>query len=402
MSILFILLIDVKHFFNEKSCYIETYATRPKAAILEHPKLEFHDSNGFCERIFQKALNSQIATSALYAALQNPRIKTYQIIYNPDIFGGQLNRYDHIVQIILGREFYYHTRAAQDEMPKKYLKYFKPDELKKVAGLYPIDAALIHELCHVQHMTENESSFDAASRISSAQNDMDNEEESVTILHGESAYLEELGKPKRVDHRSSLLPGYQTLLERQDLSQYIFRMKLQEAFKHYLVNGLHLDAIMVSEKLTNREIEVALIWIKSEKIVSEYFLEILLAIIEERGLNINFSDPKWFNLLKACLRYILTFDQFEKLDKLGADRDLLVAKRHLYNETLIEQFFKVSIWNWNFIARLTSAFQNSELEELFLKLKNCELDPRYSSNIFKMISFLINERNLDLQLGKTK
>ncbi|NGX29070.1 MAG: hypothetical protein K940chlam1_01263 [Candidatus Anoxychlamydiales bacterium] len=364
--------------------HISSLKTLSKRAVLNHPKLKFDDPKGYCQEALITALDSEIALSIIKEALENPRIKNYQIIYDSQELGFASMDNDKIC-IVLGKKGgYYHTQASVDEIPKNYSKHFKPDELKKIAGLFTIDQILVHEFNHAKNSANNL----AASKTCS-QKDMDSEEERVTILYIESAYLGELKKPSRVDHRESEIAGYQKILK----NKYALQLKLQVALDKYLMNGLHVDAIKVTEKLTNNEIEQVLCWIDPSMVASEYFLEIVLALIEEKDLNINFSDPNWTALLNACLRHIPTYEQFNKLENLGADKEMLLDRRGELSATLKEKIEKISNNNFNRIIKLTSAFSDIELVR-FLQIYASDFSAaRY---FLDMMLFLINDRKLDI------
>lgn len=152
--------------------------------------------------------------------------------------------------------------------------------------------------------------------------DMDNKEEERTILEGENLYHKEKGEPERIDHGSCIYPPYRKMLNKSKAEQ-------KKAFLNYLVFGSHLDAIKLSEQFSNEDLEEILCqndvmsskianW-KNLKSSSECFLQLLLALIKERKLNINFSAPRWNNLYAFCLINIQTNDQFIMLQEFKND-----------------------------------------------------------------------------------
>ena len=371
--------------------FIPSLKTLSHEAILKHPKLEFLGNELHCRIALDKTLDSEVAIDTLRPLLENPYFKTIKIIGIEKKIGANVEQEsEDTIKITLGmRDLYYHTQASKDEIPSNYLTHFKANELKKVAGLISSDASLFHEFYHANNWVDNLNSDELVQTLT-LQKDMDNEEERVTILYGENAYLMNLNKPTRIDHKASSFPDWGTLSR----DKYTSKLKRDFAFQNYLVNGLHVDTIKMSEKLTNEEIESVLSLINEESINSEYFLEIVLALIKERELNnIDFSDPKWEPLLKACLKCIPTYEQFQKLEQLRADPDELLDHMTAQLLTLKTELKKFSNYNFNKIIKLTSAFGDVDLL-LFLQKYAHNFSP--SRYFLDMILFLINDRKLNI------
>nr|NGX29073.1 hypothetical protein [Candidatus Anoxychlamydiales bacterium] len=221
---------------------------------------------------------------------------------------------------------------------------------------------------------------------------MHNLEEERTIQVGENAYHNDKKEPERSDHISSNLPSFRKVLKKSKNDKGL-------AFLQYLMNGAHVDTIQLSEDFTDLEITALLLYnlprfpkdinnLHETYFLSESFLEILLALNEERNLKIDFSERTFSNLLYGCLYNTPTAMQFKRLQTLGANKELLDRKR----QTLKNAFKKALLkGNINGSLKYAQAFTNEELEEILTSFRSFDIA---SEDFIGNLSLLIEKRDL--------
>lgn len=289
-----------------------------KQAIFKNPKLKIDDPYdlGNCKGILESALDINEAVLIIGNTLE--KAKKITLKFDRTNLGSMASTNDKKFKIIFGNEDkYYNIKASKDEVDEKFLKYFNPEELKKIGEKFTQDQILVHEFYHILNNCIDPN-YLKVSETPSSKRDMHTIEEERTIENGENSYLKALKRPERVDHLNSEFPPYTKMLNKSKEGQ-------KRAFAYYLGAGCHVDALNLSEKLTKEEIEEILTSYSPQidswgrlhiRAFSENFLDILFALIEERGLKIDFSDPKYNDLYNICLMNIHTKDQSVNLQNL--------------------------------------------------------------------------------------
>ena len=281
---------------------------------LNHSKLIFDDPKDSIKKVFSEALfydeNGVILETLRNATLIELKFDEKQFTHGKCIKDK--------CEIILGKskKEYYFTKASKKDIPKNFQLYFADVNLnlKRVGMRNTLDSILIHEFYHLNNFFI-EPDFWHYLKTPSWNEDMHNLEEERTILEGENPYLKNCGKPKRVDHMGCDYPSYLEMLDKSKDEQ-------KKAFIDYLKNGACLDVLKLNEQFKNKEIEELLeVFASGENCIYQGFIELILSLIIERQLDINFSNPRWYNLYNHCLINTSTIDQFHELQKFKNESD---------------------------------------------------------------------------------
>ena len=280
---------------------------------LNHSKLIFYDPKDSIKKVFSEALFYD-ENGVILETLKNART-LIELKFDEEQFTHAKCNSDKC-EIVLGKnnKKYYLTGASKEDIPKKFEKYFADINLLKQVGMKnTLDSSLIHEFYHLNNYF-TKSNFRLYLKTPPSKDEaMFNLEEERTILKGENPYLVNRKKPKRVDHLGCDYPSYLEMLDKPKDEQ-------KKAFIEYLKYGAHLDVLNLKEQFEGKElIEFLEVFASGRNYRYQGFIELILSLIRE--LDINFSNPRWYNLYNHCLINTSTIDQFHELQKFKNESD---------------------------------------------------------------------------------